>query len=44
MKTAMEGDMAEIQLGQLALQKASNDQVKQFAQRWSTTTPSWMLR
>lgn len=33
MKTAMEGDMAEIQLAQLAQQKASSDQVKQFAQR-----------
>lgn len=33
MKTAMEGDMAEIQLSQLAQQKSSNDQVKQFAQR-----------
>ena len=33
MKEAMEGSMAEIQLGQLAQQKASNDQVKQFAQR-----------
>jgi putative membrane protein len=33
MKEAMEGDMAEIQLAQLAQQKASSDQVKQFAQR-----------
>jgi len=33
MKSAMEGDMAEIQLSELALQKSSNDQVKQFAQR-----------
>lgn len=32
METAMEGDMAEIQLAQLALQKASSEQVKQFAQ------------
>jgi putative membrane protein len=36
MKTAMEGDMAEIQLAQLAQQKASSDQVKQFAQRMIT--------
>jgi putative membrane protein len=33
MKDAMEGDMAEIQLAKLAQQKASSDQVKQFAQR-----------
>jgi putative membrane protein len=33
MKEAMEGDMAEIQLAKLAQQKASSDQVKQFAQR-----------
>lgn len=32
-KDAMEGDMAEIQLGQLALQKASSEDVKQFAQK-----------
>lgn len=32
-KKAMQGSMAEIQLGQLALQKSNNDQVKQFAQR-----------
>lgn len=32
-KHAMEGSLAEVQLGQLALQKSSNDQVKQFAQR-----------
>jgi putative membrane protein len=32
-KKAMEGGLAEVQLGQLALQKSSNDQVKQFAQR-----------
>jgi putative membrane protein len=31
-KTAMQGSMAEVQLGQLTLQKTSNDQVKQFAQ------------
>lgn len=30
---AMQGSMAEVQLGQLTLQKSSNDQVKQFAQR-----------
>ena len=33
MKEAMEGDMAEIQLAKVAQQKASSDQVKQFAQR-----------
>jgi putative membrane protein len=32
-KKAVEGNMAEIQMGQLALQKSSDDQVKQFAQR-----------
>ena len=32
-KKAMQGGMAEVQLGQLTLQKTSNDQVKQFAQR-----------
>ena len=30
---ALQGGMAEVQLGQLTLQKSSNDQVKQFAQR-----------
>jgi putative membrane protein len=30
---AMQGSMAEVQLAQLTLQKSSNDQVKQFAQR-----------
>jgi putative membrane protein len=30
---AMKGSMAQIQLGQLTLQKSNNDQVKQFAQR-----------
>jgi putative membrane protein len=33
LKTALEGGMAEIQLGQLALQKSSNADVKQFAQK-----------
>ena len=33
MRLAMEADMAEIQLSQLAQQKSSSDQVKQFAQR-----------
>ena len=32
-KKALEGNMAEIQMGQLALQKSSDDQVKQLAQR-----------
>jgi putative membrane protein len=30
---AMQGSLAEIQLGQLTLQKSNNEQVKQFAQR-----------
>ncbi len=30
---AMQGSMAEVQLGQLTLEKSSNEQVKQFAQR-----------
>src|ERR1700755_3276173 len=32
-KKALEGNMAEVQMGQLALQKSSDEQVKQFAQR-----------
>jgi putative membrane protein len=32
-KKALEGNMAEIEMGKLALQKSSDDQVKQFAQR-----------
>jgi len=32
-RKAMQDGMAEVQLGQLTLQKSSNDQVKQFAQR-----------
>jgi putative membrane protein len=32
-KKALEGNMAEIQMGQLALEKSQDDQVKQFAQR-----------
>ena len=31
-KNAMQGGMAEVQLGQLTLQKSNDDQVKQFAQ------------
>jgi putative membrane protein len=30
---ALQGGMAEVQLGQLTLQKSNNDQVKQFAQK-----------
>jgi putative membrane protein len=30
---AMQGSMAEVQLGQLTLQKSTNEQVKEFAQR-----------
>jgi putative membrane protein len=32
-KKALQGGMAEVQLGQLTLQKSNNDQVKQFAQK-----------
>jgi putative membrane protein len=32
-KKALQGGLAEVQLGQLTLQKSNNDQVKQFAQR-----------
>ena len=32
-KKALEGNEAEVQMGQLALQKSNDDQVKQFAQR-----------
>jgi putative membrane protein len=32
-RKAMQGGMAEVQLGQMTLQKTTNDQVKQFAQR-----------
>src|SRR5271155_1390359 len=32
-KSALQGGLAEVQLGQLTLQKSNNDQVKQFAQR-----------
>ena len=31
--TALKGGMAEVQLGQLTLQKSNNEQVKQFAQK-----------
>jgi len=32
-RNALQGGMAEVELGKLALQKSSNDDVKQFAQR-----------
>jgi putative membrane protein len=32
-KKALQGGLAEVQLGQLTLQKSNNDQVKQFAQK-----------
>ena len=32
-KRAMQGSIAEVQLGQLTLQKSNNDQVKQFARK-----------
>ncbi len=32
-KKAMQGSIAEVQLGQLTLQKSNNDQVKQFARK-----------
>jgi putative membrane protein len=32
-KKALQGGIAEVQLGQLTLQKSSNDQIKQFAQK-----------
>jgi putative membrane protein len=32
-KKALEGNMAEVEMGKLALQKSNDDQVKQFAQR-----------
>jgi putative membrane protein len=32
-KKAIQGNLVEVQLGQLTLQKSSNDQVKQFAQK-----------
>ena len=35
-KKALQGSMAEVQVAQLALQKTSNDQVKQFAQHMVT--------
>jgi putative membrane protein len=35
-KSALQGSMAEVQTAQLALQKSTNDQVKQFAQRMIT--------
>jgi putative membrane protein len=35
-KEALQGGMAEVQMGQLALQKSSNEDIKQFAQRMVT--------
>ena len=35
-KKALQGSMAEVQVAQLALQKSTDDQVKQFAQRMVT--------
>jgi putative membrane protein len=32
-KRAMQGSIAEVQLGELTLQKSNNDQVKQFARK-----------
>jgi putative membrane protein len=32
-KNALQGGMAEVQLGQLTLQKSNNEQIKQFAQK-----------
>jgi putative membrane protein len=32
-KEALQGGMAEVQMGQLALQKSNNEQIKQFAQK-----------
>jgi putative membrane protein len=36
LKEALQGDMAEVRMGQLALQKSNNEQVKQFAQQMVT--------
>jgi putative membrane protein len=36
LKEALQGDMAQVRMGQLALQKSNNEQVKQFAQQMVT--------